>query len=130
MCTDRFTSDLKIPSRYTYRQNAKPKTSVTIVNNSVDTASVHVTKGSTHQTARFSDIPWCFTNQSAVSISVSTYHTISFSLTSPNCTSTLRTYVKYRIMFYRLPMWQQTLETAHSTTRTNLSRVLFAGKIS
>jgi len=108
-------SDLKIPSGYTCRQNIKPKTSVTIVNNSVDILSGHITNRPTHQTARFPDILWSFTNQSAVSIFVSTYHTISFSLTSPNCTSTLRTFLKNRVMFYHSPMWRRTFETAQST---------------
>jgi len=91
-----------------------------LVNNSVDILSRHVMMRPTHQTTRFSDIPWSFTNQSAVSISVSTYHTISFSLTSPNCTSTLRKYLKYRIMFYHLLTWRRTFETAQSTTKPNL----------
>jgi len=116
----RVTNDLKIPSGCTYRQNVKPKTSVTIVNKSVDILSGHVTNRPTHQTSRFSDIPWSFTNYSAASISVSTYHTISFSFTSSNCTSTLRTYLKYRIMFYHLPTWRRTFETAQSTTKPNL----------
>jgi len=116
----RLMKHLKIPSECRCRQNVKPKTSVTLVNNSVDILSGHVTNRPTHQTARFSDIPWSFTNYSAASISVSTYHTISFSFTSPNCTSTLRRYLKYRIMFYHLPTWRRTFETAQSTTKTNL----------
>ena len=116
----RVMSVLKIPSGYKCRQNVKRKMSVTIVNNSVDILSVHVTNRPALQTVRFSDIPWSFTNQSAVSIFVSTYHTISFSLTSPNCTTTLRKYLKYRIKFYHLPMWRRTFETAQSTTKPNL----------
>jgi len=87
------------------------------VNNSVDILSGQVTNRSTHQTARFSNIPWSSTNQSTLGISVPTYHTISFSLTSRNCTSTVRTYLKYRIMFYHLPMWRRTFETAQPTTK-------------
>jgi hypothetical protein len=130
MCTDSVTSDLKIPCRYTCRRNVKPKTSVMIVINSVDILSGHVTSRPTLQTVRFSDIPWSFINQSAVRISVSTYHTISFSLTSPKCMSTLRTYLKYRMSWFPLTYVATDIRHRSLPYQTwSRSRLLFASSL-